>query len=80
MTTKRRCYFTMAMHPEKGWTRVGKAYGSREVAASWLPVIRRAWRGCRVRVAQCTLRYAAGRLDARSAAVLDRKFNMEAPR
>lgn len=80
MTTKRRCYFTMVLHPEKGWTRVGKAYASRTVAASWLPVVHRAWQGCRARVAQCTVRYVAGRLDAASVETLDRKFNMEAPR
>jgi len=45
-----------------------------------LPFVRGAWRGCSVRVAQCTLRFKAdGLLTEASKRVLDRKFNLDAP-
>jgi hypothetical protein len=75
----RRVWFTMVSHPAKGWMRVGKAYGSRAAAAEWVPFVRGAWRGLRVKVAQCTLRWVNGQLDERSRRTLDEKFNMNAP-
>lgn len=78
-TEKRRVYFTMVLHPARGWIRVGNAYASQESAKSWLSFVRGSWRGCRARVAQCTLRLVDGKPDSRSLAVLDKKFNMDAP-
>jgi hypothetical protein len=75
----RRVWFTMVLHPVDGWTRVGNAYGSREAAVEWLPIVRGAWRGCRARVAQCTLRLVDGAPDERSARVLSEKFNLDPP-
>lgn len=53
---KRTVFFTMVMHPAKGWTRVGNAYPSRKAAADWLPFVRGAWRGLRAKVSQCAVR------------------------
>ena len=75
--TTRRVYFTMILHSVNGWTRAGRAYSSRAAAVEWLPFVRKAWRGLRVKVSQCTLRYNAGHLDERSIRTLDKKFNME---
>lgn len=78
-TTTRRVYFTMVRHPVSGWTRVGNAYRTRAEAGDWLPFVRSGWRGCRVRVSQCTLRWVDGVLDERSVRVLDQKFNLDPP-
>lgn len=80
----RRVFFTMVLNPWKGesgaWERVGKAYATREAARSWLPFVRGAWRNvCRVKIAQCTLRFKDGVLTERSKEILDKKFNMDAP-
>ena len=75
----RRVWFTMVLHPAKGWMRAGKAYGSRKAAREWVPFVRVAWRGLRVKVSQCTLRWVNGQLDERSRRTLDEKFNMDAP-
>ena len=76
---KRTVFFTMVLHPVTGWTRVGKAYFSRNDASGWLPFVRGAWRGCRVKVSQCTLRFKNGALTERSREILDQKFNMDPP-
>jgi len=75
--TKRRVYFTMVDHPVKGWIRVGPAYPTRDVAASWLPFVSGAWKVCGARVAQFTARWVDGELDERSVRTLDQKFNMD---
>lgn len=75
----RRVWFTMVLVPTKGWTRVGKAYGSRKSARGWLGFVGKAWRGLRTRVAQCTLRWNGGVMDERSRRILSEKFNMEPP-
>ena len=75
----RRVWFTMVLHPAKGWMRAGKAYGSRETAREWVPFVRGAWRGLRVKVSQCTIRWVNGKLDEKSRRTLDEKFNMDAP-
>jgi hypothetical protein len=75
----RRVWFTMVLHPLNGWIRAGKAYGSRDAAREWVPFVRGAWRGLRVKVSQCTLRWVNGQLDERSRRTLDEKFNMDAP-
>ncbi|MFH1604883.1 MAG: hypothetical protein ABIH03_13350 [Pseudomonadota bacterium] len=80
VTVVRRVWFTMVLHPAKGWIRAGKAYGSREAAREWVPFIRGAWHGLRVKVSQCTLRWVNGQLDERSRRTLDEKFNMDAPK
>jgi hypothetical protein len=75
---KRVLFFTMVMHPVKWWTRVGNAYGSRKEAIGWLPFVRDAWRGCRVKVSQCTLRFKNGALCEKSKRTLDKKYNLDA--
>ncbi len=75
----RRVWFTMIMHPATGWTRVGRAYASRNSASEWIPFVRGAWRGLQTKVAQCTLRWVNGQLDDKSRRTLDKKFNMDAP-
>jgi hypothetical protein len=72
-----KVYFTMVCHPGKGWIRVGNAYRTRAIAAGWLPFVRGAWKGCRVRVSELTLRYVDGDLDERTRQTLDRKFNLD---
>ncbi|AQH05957.1 hypothetical protein A9R05_44190 (plasmid) [Burkholderia sp. KK1] len=76
---KRTVFFTMVLHPVTGWTRVGNAYSSRETASGWLSFVRGAWRGCRVKVSQCTLRFKNGVLTEKSRQILDQKFNLEPP-
>lgn len=75
---KRTVFFTMVMHPAKGWTRVGNAYPSKKSASDWLPFVRGAWRGCRAKVSQCTLRIEDGKVCEESKRVLDKKFNLDA--
>jgi hypothetical protein len=75
----RRVFFTMVLHPETGWTRVGRCYGTKEAARQWLPLVRGAWRGLRVKVAQCTLRWKDGQMTESSRKTLSEKFNMEPP-
>lgn len=75
---KRTLFFTMVMLPEKGWTRVGNAYPSRQDAAEWLPFVRGAWRGLRAKVSQCTVRLENGRVSEKSRRVLDEKYNIDA--
>lgn len=77
MNEKRTVYFTMVLHPLDGWTRVGNAYASRKAASGWLRFVRGAWRGCKAKVAQCTVCLVDGRLDERSARVISEKFNLD---
>ena len=78
-TLVRRVWFTMVLVPTKGWTRVGKAYGSEKSARGWLRVVSQAWHGLRTKTAQCTLRWQDGVMDERSRRTLSEKFNMEPP-
>lgn len=79
ITAKRMVFFTMVRHPAKGWVRAGNAYATRKEAASWVPFVRKAWRGvCQVKVSQCTLRLENGAICERSRRVLDKKYNLEA--
>lgn len=75
---KRTLFFTMVMHPAKGWMRVGNAYQSRKSAAEWLPFVRGAWRGLRAKVSQCTVRLVDDKACARSVRVLSEKYNLDA--
>jgi hypothetical protein len=75
----RKVFFTMVFLPEGKWIRVGKCYGSREYAKQWVPFVRCAWRGLRVKVAQCTLRWRNGEITEASRKTLSEKFNMEPP-
>ena len=75
----RRVWFTMVLVPGKGWTRVGKAYGSKEAARGWLGFVSKAWHGLRVKVSQCTLRWRDGEMTDRSKETLSTKYNMEPP-
>ncbi len=75
---KRTVFFTMVMHPETGWTRVGNAYPSRKAAADWLPFVRGAWRGLRAKVSQCTVRFEGGKVCEQSRRLLDEKYNLDA--
>lgn len=77
--SKRTVYFTMVLRPIKGWIRVGGAYPSRKAAVDWLPFVRGAWRGCRARVSQCTLRLQGEQLTEACRRTLDRKFNLDVP-
>lgn len=75
----RRVFFTMVLHPETGWTRVGRCYGTKKSARQWLPLVRGAWRGLYVKVSQCTLRWKDGQMTESSRKTLSEKFNMEPP-
>lgn len=77
--TKRTVFFTMVLHPQKGWVRAGQPKASRDEAKWWLGVVRNAWRGCRVKVSQLTLRFVDGVMDEKSRITLDKKFNMDPP-
>lgn len=76
---RRVVFFTMVRHPVNGWTRVGKAYSTREAANGWVPFVRKAWRGLHTKISQCTLTWRDGKLTPQSVKVLDEKFNMDAP-
>ena len=76
---RRLVFFTMVQHPCEGWMRVGKAFATKEAARGWVPFVRKAWRGLRTKVSQCTLTWQDGKLTAESVKVLDEKFNMDAP-
>lgn len=78
-TSKWTVFFTMILHPGKGWIRVGNAYASRKSAAEWLPFVRGAWRGCRARISQCTLRLQGDELSEASKRRLDRQYNLDVP-
>jgi hypothetical protein len=73
----RRVYFTMVKVPGKGWTRVGKAYASKETARGWLGFVSEAWHGLRTKVSQCTLKWQGGEMTPRSRETLSTKYNME---
>lgn len=75
---KRTLYFTMVLHPAKGWIRVGNAYPTRKGAQEWLPFVRGAWRGLRTKVSQCTVRFDGGAISEKSREVLDKRFNLDA--
>jgi hypothetical protein len=79
LKSSRRVFFTMVLHPVNGWVRVGKPYSSRKNAKEWTPFVRKAWRGLRTKVSQCTLVWVGGRLTEKSINTLDTKFNMDAP-
>ena len=75
--TTRKLFFLMVEHPFKGWMRVGNSYSTRANAVGWRPFVRGAWRGfCRVKVSQFTARFVDGKLDDRSRATLDTKYNL----
>ena len=75
----RRVWFTMVLVPGQGWTRVGKAYGSKKTARGWLGFVSKAWKGLRTKVSQCTLRWKDGEMTPRSREILSTKYNMEPP-
>jgi hypothetical protein len=74
-----RVFFLMVHHPLNGRIRVGNAHRTEQAARDWRPFVRGAWRGCRVSVSPCTLRWVGGQLDERSVRVLDQKYNLDAP-
>jgi hypothetical protein len=74
---KKVLFFTMVMHPAKGWMRVGNAYSTRNAAQDWLPVVRGYWRGLPVKVSQCTIYLDGGRICEKSRRILDEKFNLD---
>ena len=75
---KRTVFFTMVMHPLKGWTRVGNAYPTRKLAGEWVPFVRAAWKGLRVKVSQCTVYLENGKVSEKSRRLLDTKYNLDA--
>lgn len=73
---KRKMFFIMVDHPVDGWIRTGNAYKTREIANEWKPLVRGAWRFCRVKLSTFTARFVDGKLDERSREVLDKKYNL----
>lgn len=78
-TEKRTVFFIMVRHPLKGRVRVGNTYPSKRAARGWVPFVRAAWRGLPVMVSQFTLTLVDGVIDAKSRAILDKKYNLDAP-
>jgi len=79
MKSKKKLWFTMVLHPLKGWIRVGKAYGSAKVARDWVPFVRAAWRGCQTTVSQHTFYFIDGKMTEASQKILSEKYNLDAP-
>lgn len=75
---KRTLFFTMVMHPDAGWMRVGNAFTSRKAAAEWLPFVRFTWRGLQAKVSQCTVRLDGGKVCDKSRRLLSEKYNIDA--
>lgn len=78
--TTRTVFFTMVMHPNGKWTRVGNSYAKKDTAKGWVPFVKGAWRGCRVKVQPCTLELEDGKLTPASLEILDREYNFDPPR
>jgi hypothetical protein len=74
---KQTVYFTMVKHPLKNWIRIGNAYKSRKTASGWIPFVRGAWRGLRVKISQCTLTFIDGKLSDRSRRMLNEKYKID---
>jgi len=74
-----RSYFTMILHPFNGWIRVGRQYSSREVAQSWIPFVRKAWRGCKAKVETFRYKTVNGEMDAESKRILSWRYNFDPP-
>ena len=71
-------WFTMVRKRSGEWQRVGKPFFDRDVAKSWLPFVRGAWRGCTVRLSRLTIHHdETGRITDRCRRILDEKFNMD---
>lgn len=66
----------MVLHPFKGWIRAGNAYATKQAARGWVPFVRAAWRGLRVKVVPFTVVLIDGKVSAKSQKVLDEKFNL----
>jgi len=78
--TKATVYFTMVDHPTRGRFCVGHAYATRACALSWVPFVRASYRDLfKVTVSSFTYTLVDGKMDARSLAILDKKFNMDPP-
>lgn len=80
MTTRPpvRVWFIMVNHPEHGWMRVGKRYLKQDVAKSWVPFVKKAWRGLPTRFRSFTARYKPdGTLTDRCKRQLDEVFNCD---
>ncbi len=75
---RRDVYFTM-VRLAKGWTRVGKAYATKETAESWLDFVSKAWGDRPAEVSTCSLTWINGDLDLESICKLDQMYNMNAP-
>ena len=73
------CYFTMVLHPFRGWIRVGRQYGSREMAKSWVPFVQKSWRGCRVKVEAFKFTSVNGVLTDDSRKKLAERYNIDVP-
>ena len=69
----------MVLHPFNGWIRVGRQYGSREVAQSWIPFVRKAWRGCKAKVETFRYKTVNGKLDSKSKSILLKRYNFDVP-
>lgn len=72
-------FFVMVDMHEKGWTRVGLYYPTRQIALRWATIARRRWHGLPTRVRQFTFFVVDGHVDERARRILSEKFNMDAP-
>ena len=72
-------YFTMILHPLNGWIRVGRPYATRATAQSWIPFVRKAWRGCKAKVETFIPKYENGEMNAESKRILSDRYNFDPP-
>ena len=63
------CVFT----PDGKWTRIGKPYLKKEIAHSWVPVVKAAWHGMRTR----TKRVRVPLVDGKPTAAAVKRFSDE---
>lgn len=73
------CYFTMVLHPFRGWIRVGRQYGSRDMAKSCVPFVQKSWLGCRVKVEAFKFTSVNGVLTDDSRKKLAERYNIDVP-
>jgi hypothetical protein len=77
-----KLHFHMVQSVTDGkWFRVGKAYRQKALAKDWIAFTRSAWFGHRVRLQSCIVTFDVdGRISEKSAAKLDKVFNLEVDR
>lgn len=75
--THKKVFFIMVLHPAGKWVRVGNSYPSSEAAREWVPFVRGAWRGLRVKVRPFTIELQDGHISEKSKKELDEVFNLD---